>query len=220
MAFWRSIITLQRDGGAGEDVAVNTLHWDSDRGRDNVDRTLDIASINARVQTLYTALGPLLGEIVGTPTRHRLYDLEDLEPRTALSDVTFAQATATGSLPAEMAVCVTLLADTESGVPRARRRGRVYVGPMDDGTSQYISGAADCIVAATARTTIANAFAAACRDTTNDPVLSVFSRATRAGGGTMDESFNDVQTIRVDDRFDVQRRRGSRPVSFTTATAS
>jgi hypothetical protein len=73
----------------------------------------------------------------GPGSRLKQYDLADPKPRIPHSDTPIVLTNVdSGMLPAEVAVCLSYQAAPESGVPQARKRGRIYFGPITDGRDQ------------------------------------------------------------------------------------
>lgn len=62
-----------------------------------------------------------------------VYDREAPEPRAPLASVPFTLGAVTGGttqMPLETAVCLSFQGARASGQPQARRRGRIYLGPL------------------------------------------------------------------------------------------
>lgn len=113
-------------------------------------------------------------------------------------------------IPSELAVCLSYHGNLtgipeESGLtrPRARRRGRVYLGPLSQIAMESEAGTGRSRVATQCRDTIAESADRLMAHT--DVQWNVWSRA--------DSAFTSVTGGFVDDAFDVQRRRGERAVS-------
>lgn len=154
---------------------------------------------NASSIKWYDVQADLAGTAHGSPIDERLWTLDA------------AQAGET-NLPAEVSIVLSyhaLLTDfqQELGVtrPAARRRGRIYLGPLNT-LSRVIDGTTNRVgVSSTARTTIADA---ATRLLAIDPVWSQWSRAN--------VSMDNVTGGFVDDAYDTQRRRGEKASTRTT----
>lgn len=119
------------------------------------------------------------------------------------------------ALPSEVAVAVTLRANYGSDAefspnarPRARDRGRVFIGPLNAGliTADSTTGAAH--LAGTTMGTFGHAGARLMN--ASGPDLCVWSRRNAA--------VKPVTSVQVDDAFDTQRRRGEKPTSRLTYT--
>lgn len=207
---YRIIASIAMDTALPEDVCVNTwhfLHENEPPGTTPQDSANDMID---QLEEFYTGIdGVIYPAIVGTSIECRAYDMADPEPRVPVLTriITIAPTTAT-PLPPEMAVCLSMKADVESGEIAARRRGRVYVGPLQVGLPGVTSG--KVIVSASYTGNIADNAELAFRTglTGSDPYLCVYSRTEDEGGASVADSFHKVTSIYVDNAFDVQRRRG------------
>lgn len=134
---------------------------------------------------------------------------------------TVAAQNASGvDLPAEVATCLSYHGDftgvAEHGAagtrPKARRRGRIYIGPLITGVLRYGHGAGTPQRPDTAWNTrmIDSAQAMASALTGHGWEWNTFSRT--------DWAIHTVVGGWVDDEFDTQRRRGESPSSRTTYT--
>nr|CRY96720.1 hypothetical protein [uncultured prokaryote] len=143
----------------------------------------------------------------------KVYDQADPEPRGPLLETTFSMTGLSGdtALPAEVALVASFQADPQSGVPQARRRGRIYVSGWGAATN-----APDGRPKQTLITALNNAIASLQTDifaigTGTDLVLwGVYSRTS--------DSFAKITNGWVDNSWDTQRRRGISPTARTTWT--
>jgi hypothetical protein len=111
-------------------------------------------------------------------------------------------------MPSEVALCLSFQGTKASGFPQARRRGRIYFGPIVSTASAGGRPTAGIMTAmANAATQLASDLAAC----SNIGVLSVWS--------TSDGVSVDVDNGWVDNAFDTQRRRGIERTSRTTWVA-
>lgn len=152
--------------------------------------------------------------IDGLGRQVRIWDLDDPKPRSPIYDEETSTSFAYGgqALPNEVAVCLSYAAVIESGVPPARRKGRIYLGPLNiralgaaGGENQQRPDAAMCYAMVNS--------AQALRDAIFD-----------AGGGawslyspTTDLALA-ITRVWVDDAWDTQRRRGIDPQSRQSLT--
>jgi hypothetical protein len=96
----------------------------------------------------------------------------------------------------------------ESGANMRRRRGRLYLPPMDTSSLSLVGGRVT--VAAPTVTTIVNAADAMLNmSSTLGLQWAVFSPTTLAETGSYDAAFEDVTNGWVDNEWDIQRRRGT-----------
>lgn len=142
-------------------------------------------------------------------------------------------------LPSEVAACVSLRANTytsaletgaESAIPtparaqamgapathlgrirpRARLRGRMFIGPLNDLTMNSSDSDKRPKLNDTFRSTLGLAAQALAAQTDPHAQLHVWSRRN--------EDMHFVSTVLVDDAFDIQRRRGEKYVNRTSWT--
>lgn len=142
--------------------------------------------------------------------RLKFYNQDDPEPRVPIFDESMGlvQTSPVGStnLPGEVAVCTSYSAAAESGTNPRRRRGRLYIGPLNIGASTATNGVAarpsgpfiTCLEGTTQR--LAEASTLGC-------AWAVYSRRG--------SSFAIIEKGYVDNAFDTQRRRGVNPTTRT-----
>lgn len=201
MAHVKALWQMPHDSGLPEDVTVNTFHF-------NVG-TLGTAaynSINTVLSRFYSVAGTTSGAAVddflsavldGTYVLD-LYSMQDPEPRTPVATYTGNITVASGvALPSEVAVVNSFQGTPTSGQVQARRRGRVYIGPLTD-------GAADSNGTRPAQQLI---------DTLTEVSERLMTEATASAIPWIVYSptgslFTAVTNGWVDNSFDTQRRRG------------
>lgn len=200
-------VALAHDSGLPEDVSVNTFHT----GAASMTPT-DFTDWCGMLEDLYTAVyvgnnifGFLSNNLSGDVTI-KSYDLSAPEPR-APEGVFTDTWTGLGisALPSEVAVCLSYQGDQISGAPQARRRGRIYLGPLAYAAaeSNTIAKPADDLIATVCAA--ADAFRAATAGA-GQP-WAVYSR--------VDDAFVNVTNGWVDNAFDTQRRRGEAATART-----
>lgn len=119
----------------------------------------------------------------------------------------FGAAPAGGQLPDELAVVMSFQGLKAAGAPQARRRGRVYLGPLD------VTAATQNRPTAAFLTAIANA-----ATTLKAAVEALSGTSAWCVWSVADASSVIVEDGWIDNAFDVQRRRGVLPTSRTTFT--
>lgn len=197
----RALVQWDNDSGLPEDVTVNVWHF-----RYSTLAPTDSANVRDMLQDFYGALDPYLAEnLAGTGTL-RLYDLSDPEPRQPFAGYAMTLTPGTSNLPSEVSLCMSFQGDPTSGQPQARRRGRVYIGPLSD----------DALASATGR-----------------PAELFVTALVNAGQALLDASQASatwdwivwsptaasqfvVTNGWVDNEFDTQRRRGLRATGRST----
>ena len=197
MPLYRVQFEFNMDTGNPLDKTMNTVHVIADDVGE-----LESGAIVA-FTTFYGTLDGYFSKLVlPEASVYRAYDLDDPEPRApVLEEVFDVGTTGTGdALPPELAVVVSFEAPQQSGEPQARRRGRLYFGPLDNvlnGTTGQIGTAVvDDFVNALDTLLTTNAAATTW-------AWAVYSRAN--------DSAIEVTHGWVDNAFDIQRRRGLAP---------
>jgi len=192
MAVLSAQVRIKMQSGVTADDCVNTFHFidpDPDDGADNA---------AAAILDLYGDLQGLFpSDVAQLNHRVKIYDLDDPEPRAPIKEfgMNFASAPTGAPLPHQLAICASFQGDRISGVPQSRRRGRIYVGPLDASSS-----ATDGRPSTTTITTINNAMEAfrdALAATSTDWI--VWS-PTDGSGAVITNGW-------CDNRYDIQRRR-------------
>lgn len=194
-----------------EDVITNTWHFDHPVGAPN---TTDFVNLKNRLTTFYnnahspTAGGqwaPWINLALGTI---KIYDVADPQPRapkytSAMSLTAGTNQVASSATPPETAICLSYQADVVSGVPQARRRGRIFLGgwggPNANGTSSAFP-----IISAALCSQICSCAAALLAGVAADGWIWIVHSGTVAGNSIVSNGW-------VDNATDTQRRRGQAP---------
>lgn len=130
--------------------------------------------------------------------RIRVYDMADPEPRAPVLDTTYDLTSAPGGypLPFQCSIVLSFQAPRVSGTDQARRRGRVYLGPLKNTLTQVdgsLDGTTTTAVAGFGAGLLSASVAAA------DWQWVVWSRTN--------EAHYAVENGWVDNVVDIQRRR-------------
>lgn len=200
-------VRMPHDNDLPSDAVMNTFHF---TGVDDVQDMCE--AIRDRLQAFWndTADGAAdelknyySSEINITGTRMRAYDLSDSEPRAPVFDESLSISSTTlassVNLPGEVACCASYAAAVESGVPAARLRGRLFLGPLNAG-SMVSPSDAPARPSGSFRTAIGLSMKELASANTLGARWVVHSRA-----GNLN---NEVVRGWVDDAWDTQRRRG------------
>lgn len=219
--FWRITTTLPYNSGLPEDVAQNTWHFVT---VGDTDFTLALPWLGTFYDTLATNLSGAFSRTADAVT-HKVYDLEQAPPNPPVwtaTDTLPAKGASNGNMPSEVAIVGSFQAPVLPGVVQARRRGRVYIGPLalDLSLSDYSVPPAAFV------TTVAGAFGAllASSDASSLCKWAVFSPTIAGGfydpGGSgppnVVGAVAPVDNGWVDNEWDTQRRRGLGATSRTT----
>lgn len=218
--FVRAQVSLPCGSGIPADDAVNTFYFQSS----GIDAAAVATSAQGKLTTFYQAIdGPLLSgaSIVG-PLRTQFYDLTDPAPRVPILEGTITVTLGIGAgLPSECAICLSFQGDVVSGQSQARRRGRVYIGPLDADVATASGGRVT--VAAASVTALTGAASTLAGGTPAlEAIWSVFSPTTAGPApwveSTLESAMTFVTNGWVDNAFDTQRRRGTEATARTLWT--
>ena len=204
MGYCRAIVELNRDTLIPKDLTVNTWYFEPPGAISS-----SAADITTALDTFYTAIGGLLSPVLTGTGSVAYYDLEDPEPRVPVATGLITFTPDTTGLPEEVALCLSFQGAVVSGEAQARRRGRVYLGPLSsDGSTLFTGYYRPSSGTRSSITTAANALMG-----TAGINWSVFSPTTAGpppwAAGDLANAFTPVTNGWVDDTFDTQRRRGA-----------
>lgn len=170
----------------------------------------DIDAVMSALDSFYTALGSgyFSNKIAGTGHEVKFYEMPGLTPNYPFEERTFDLNSApTGdSLPQEVALVLSFQGSRSAGFPMARRRGRIYVGPLKSTTStdgRPTSGVISGLV------TAAEEF--------GDDIKAIPGHQWCVWS-TVDADMVPIVSGWVDNAWDTQRRRGVTATSRTTFT--
>lgn len=190
-------VAMPMAGNIPEDVSINTWTFTT---------SLDEASaqplIGAGLLAFYNQIAEYYSPyvLIGD-TRLKAYNLDDPEPRAPIAEagLPIVPGAAGIPLPNEVAACLSFRGQLVSGSNPARRRGRVYLGPLCDSAygSSIPSGPG------------------VGPDMLDDLELATAAMQSELGAQTnhvvwsrSDAAFIPVATYWCDDAFDTQRSRG------------
>lgn len=250
MTVIRAQVVFNPQGGLIEDRVVNTFHF---TGPADPDGAL-LNTIAEKVRDFYVTPAPavpyplssLLGaQIADAGHEVRIYTLDQVtgdrlsyneappEHVEAFSFVGDARGDTPG-IPAEVAAVLTLRNNTVVGVPVARRRGRIYFGPLGDGTITGTSGGADATLAPSLRALIAAGNKLKADIEVAGQAWVIYSRPF-GGRGAEEKRRADgtflpalparpgtvypVEQVTLDNAVDIQRRRGRKATTKWTTYA-
>lgn len=126
----RAQVILENTSGRPENRVVNTWHF-------LIQDTLLLPNVDlmfAELVAFYNAIDVNLGAQLSGVWSIKWYSLNEPAPRTPFQVNNPPNLVVSSTaLPAEVAVCLSYKAVQPSGVPSARRRGRLYIGPLSNG---------------------------------------------------------------------------------------
>lgn len=128
VALYKIQSTLFMASGIPEDSCVNTLWCESTDGAEVVSEF-----VAALVVGLDTFRGHFPSTVRQTNHSVKTYLMSEPEPRAPINETiwSFSNAPAGNPAPPEIALCLSFQGDRVSGQSQARRRGRIYFGPLD-----------------------------------------------------------------------------------------
>jgi len=208
------------DSALPEDVAINTFYFHTpNTPADGSSRVAIVAAVrqfydDVAAGATNSVASYLTPDIDPLSCRIKLYNLTDPQPRTPALDTNLPLTTlgSTDVLPSEVAACMSFRGAPVSGVPAARRRGRVYIGPLNINAADASTGRPEL----TFMTDVAAAGAAIIA--LNSALEAVWVVYSPTDDPTPDSSSTGVTIDNgyVDDAWDTQRRRGLRPTARIT----
>lgn len=186
--------------GTQEDVCVNTFHFNAADASEGT-----AGNLGAVVGGFYSAIDGYLGStLAGSGHEVRVYNMAEPEPRMPIAQVPFdiLPNQAAQPYPREVAVCLSFRGATVSGANPARRRGRIYIGPLSE-TAGVTSGA------------YVRPDAAFCNDLLDAAVdlgqgAQALANATWSVYSKASAALITIAAFWVDNEWDTQRRRGVR----------
>lgn len=186
------------------DRAVNTWHFQVET---SPPPPATLTAINTALNTFYQSMaGSFPASLVSSTGNVKVYNLADPKPRAPVTQYvnTLTGLSGGNALPAECCICVSFQAAMVSGTPAARRKGRVYIGPL--AANQCNPDGSVITLTLNNWKTYAAALLAA-SDAAPDWSWCVFSPTAGA--------LAPVVRGWVDNAIDIQRRRGRSPTIRT-----
>lgn len=220
MAVIRAMRILMPKSGIVADQIVNTFYFTSGTG--TADPAASVGTqIGAALDDFYNlAVGA--GQAVRfytnegatnatTSVTYKMYNMDAAKPRAVWAAPVAQHLTpriTTAGLPSEVCACLSFRGSLVSGANAARRRGRVYIGPLNTAAQAQILSNGQMSVIAGLQNALVNG-ANRLRDDLAALAIGwgVYSPTTRGAGPALD-GFVPIVHAWCDDAFDTQRRRG------------
>lgn len=213
-------VEVPHDSGLPKDAVTNTWAYTIP---DGTALLTGITQWVARLDAFYSALLPILSSAYDWANINvKTFDMEDLPPRVPIDEDVFsagAVGTSGHDLPAEVAIVLSFRGALASGTNIRRRRGRVYIGPLQGGAAdqEFTPSLWPGLVADAANTHLLVPGA-----TAGNVNWCVYSRSQHWGVGIGEPippdtlpvipipptSFTQVEHLWCDNAWDTQRRRG------------
>lgn len=214
-------VQLWPDSGLPEDIATNTWHFLGSEA----DASANLVAILDEFYNEYQGSGGSLGrvcDLIGasvTPASCRIkaYNLSDAKPRVPFLDAAFPlDATSGTQMPREVALCLSYRAAQVSGAAMARRRGRVYIGPLTDNTDDFPLTGNDRRPSSNVQNLLCAAAASMQDAAFVESLIWVVYSPTTNPSGSGESGVAPVVNVWVDNAMDTQRRRGAAATSRTS----
>lgn len=191
-----AVATLASTNFLPQDDAINTFWFDSSSNTDG-------DNIKDMIKDFYDDLGTILSEDTFTGgLRVQITDIGDPIPRVPWYDEFTNFITTTGAaLPREVALAMSYTAAPVSGVPPARRRGRIFLGGLSIATHDPNAGRPTDAARTTIGAAASQLRAASVASLTH--TWGIYSR--------VDLAIRPIVGGAVDNAWDTQRRRGLAP---------
>jgi hypothetical protein len=185
---------LLHDSGLAEDVVVNA--WSFTTQGTKVDA--EAAAIVTALDDFYSSLASFRSSLLTGECIFKFYDRADAKPRVPWYIDQKAIGTSDSALPPEVALVTSFKAAPVSGQPPARRRGRIFLGPLSQGAlSNSVGRPTAGVLQAVGQASVALAQASKDAGAWSWAIWSPTDNAAR-----------EVFEGWVDNEFDIQRRRG------------
>lgn len=204
---------LQSASGLPTDRYINSFYF----AQAELTTPEDLSSMTSAIQSFYTgvptgqssALKSLFSVRAGGAfATMKFYDMDQPMPRAPIHENSydFNLGTNGKGLPSEVAICLSYEAPQISGQIQRRRRGRIYLGPLNDTCMNVASPTEPARPTPGARQLIL------------DAARDLWALAQGQGWNwnvhsTVGGSSATISRFWVDDAFDIQRRRGEAPTS-------
>lgn len=205
MAITRVIATFPFFTGVPEDAATNTFYFAS------VAEPIiaDTLTISGRLDTFYQTFDQYLSPVLSTNTaNYKFYKMSDPLPRVPFNTVVASPLVlGAGGTAEEVSICLSYAAAGASGASAARRRGRIFIGPLANAAVTLGLSSAFSTPLTAARTALASA-AAVLADQSEAFQWAIYSPT--------DLIARQIVNGWVDNSFDTQRRRGRRATARST----
>lgn len=140
----------------------------------------------------------------------KFYEISNTKPNYPVDIQSFNLASSPPDvdLPMEVALCISYSNTTENTVPRARRRGRIYLGGWTESMNDD------------GRPVEANLSTLAGYYKTYADTVNTISTVSAGVWSRADDFVYAIDTIWVDNEWDIQRRRGGKATERFTVTVA
>jgi hypothetical protein len=184
------------DSGLAEDVVVNA--WSFNTAGTKIES--EATAIVEALEDFYSAMVTYRSSLLNGFVTFKFYDRADAKPRVPWHQDVRNVGTSDSALPPEVALVTSFKAAPVSGQPPARRRGRLFIGPLSQGALSNTTGRPTAGVLSALGLASFNLLSAS--EAAGSWSWSIWSPT--------DNAAREVFEGWVDNEFDTQRRRGIR----------
>lgn len=216
MSIYRAQVAFAQESGLPEDVITNTFHFTSAAPL----VAADLGDLADAIEGFYkdpNGVGDAIQGYFGAPTDQggheiTIYDLADPKPRVPVLSRVWALGLdpTAAAYPAEVACCLSYAAAPVSGQSQARRRGRLFIGPL-----KATAGTADANGQQRPTAALISCLNDAAVRLQAEVQLNVLNTDWVVYSPTANTSAV-VESAWVDNAFDTVRSRGPAPTTKTT----
>lgn len=212
MPTYRGQVRIPYFTGIPTDVMTNTWHFETAFPAPLAQIATNVTPV---LQTFYDAVYAPVGVAAycnGPGAQVAWYDLTQPEPRVPVFEpMPIARSSNGVGIPTEAAMVLSFQADPEPGIPQARRRGRIFIGGLDNTMISAGSNTAFPTFGVTKRTEVCAAAEALMNELdTLDPIVNWVVRSETNSASYV------VSNGWVDDSPDTVRRRSVEASARTT----
>lgn len=208
MTTYRLQHAFQGRSGDAKDTYVNTFHFVGTPS----DEATSLAALATAVKAFYLWPQTFMSNFALGPGRTiKVYDLEDpvdsangITRPTHYEEIQFLEVGSNGGkdpLPEECAVCLSFEGLQVAGVSRARRRGRLYIGPFNIDALDGANSNAQCFVAPS----LAQSLVSGAAELMTSALAAGFTWVIHS---TVNDNDVTLARVWVDNSFDTVRGRG------------
>lgn len=233
MAHVRFQVTIPHNNGLPRDAVTNRFDFevvDVDNDAifaDIVDKLKQVWNFNYDGNPGDTIANLMSDQMAAGACHITGYNMDLPEPRAPIVEELFAIfPPASVALPHEVALCGSFQGDPEPGIPMARRRGRVYFGPLNSSAGAEAGGD---YRPSTAALNIVSSALGGLRDAGGDLEVVGWRWVVASMGARnntnqaipyedrplLPKMLTPITTVWCDNSFDTQRRRGTSPTART-----
>ena len=208
---------FQGPSGEAKDTYCNTYHFLFESN----EMELQAAAVATQVRAWYGGLefggNSIWSSVVeNAGASVKAYRLQDPPQRPVIHEEfytpSFPQRAGASNLPNEVAICLSYNAEPVAGAIRARNRGRIYLGPLNQDAMSAATGQDPEVAPSVVTDILAGAVQLRASLFAIGVIWCIFSPtnfAAAGAGADPDDFMYPIVNFSVDNALDTQRRRGT-----------